>query len=144
MDQINRLFNAIAIAVVVSAGGYLIFGPSGPWGMPKYSEPQDAWFRAAVLERSQPVVVKFGAPWCGPCRMLDPELDRLADHGRVAVVKIDIGQHPELAQHYGVSAITDVFLFHHGAVVAHRVGYAGSDDLRQWVERCAAETVASQ
>ncbi|HEX4130499.1 MAG TPA: thioredoxin domain-containing protein [Pirellulales bacterium] len=106
-------------------------GAIGPW--PGFSAPDDSWFRSTVLERKQPVVVKFGAPWCGPCRMIDPELDRLASSGQVAVVKIDVQRNRDLARHYRVSSIPSVFLFNKGTVVAHRVGYADYDQLRKWV-----------
>jgi thioredoxin len=135
MNRFNIFANAIAIALTVVAGGYMFLESSGFGFLPVVGEPDDAWFRSTVLERAQPVVVKFGADWCGPCRMLDPELDRLAGSGGVAVVKIDIGRSHELARHYRVSAIPDVYLFHKGAVVAHRVGYADYDHLRRWIKQ---------
>ena len=72
-------------------------------------------------------------PWCGPCRMLDPELDKLADSGRVTVVRIQVDQHPDLARHYGVSSIPRLFLLNHGTVLADRVGYADYRQLQSWI-----------
>jgi thioredoxin len=86
-----------------------------------------------VLERPEPVIVKFGAEWCGPCRMLDPELDRLAGEGRVSVVKIDVDKRPDLSRHFGVSSIPDVYLFNKGAPVAHQRGYTTADRLQKWI-----------
>ena len=67
--------------------------------------------------------------------MIDPELDRLSSGGQIVVVKVNVNRNRELAQHYRVSSIPDVFLFHHGRVVAHRVGYADCNQLRKWVNQ---------
>ncbi|HEX3870260.1 MAG TPA: thioredoxin family protein [Pirellulales bacterium] len=139
MNRINVAFNCIVVAMLVGVGGYVTFHSSGFGLVPGFSEPDDSWFHSAVLERSQPVVVKFGASWCGPCRMIEPELDRLASSGRVAVVRVDVDRNRELARHYRVSSIPAVFLFHHGSVVAHRVGYADSNELKKWVSQHASQ-----
>ena len=95
--------------------------------------PADRWFQSAVVERTEPVLVKFGAAWCGPCRMLDPELDKLANSGLVRVVRIEIDKHPELAHHYGVRSIPRLLLFDRGNVLADRVGYADHKQLQTWI-----------
>ena len=71
--------------------------------------------------------------WCGPCRMLDPELSRLADWGPARVVKINVNQRPELARHYGVSSIPRLLLFKDGKLVGDRTGYASAPALRSWI-----------
>ena len=114
----------------VGVAAYLFFAAPKDYGPP----PGDAWFRSAVLEQSQPVLVKFGAPWCGPCRMLDGELTKLAGSGPAQVVKIDVESQPELAGHYGVSAIPRLLLFQNGKVVGDRTGYASAAELRSWIE----------
>jgi thioredoxin len=97
--------------------------------------PDDGWFKTAVVERPELVVVKFGAEWCGPCRKLDPELTQLASSlsGRASVVRIDVAEHRELARHYGVSSIPRLMVFYHGQVLADRVGYADHNQLCAWV-----------
>jgi thioredoxin-like negative regulator of GroEL len=134
INRVNQCLNAVVLVVTLAAGGYVAYASSGFGLLAEIAPPDDAWFRSAVLERSQPVVVKFGAEWCGPCRMLDRELDRLSENG-VAVVRIDVGRHRELARHYHVSAIPHVYLFHRGALIAHRVGYADFGELRKWIDR---------
>ena len=95
--------------------------------------PDDPWFRAAVVDCPEPVLVKFGAEWCGPCRRLEPELDRLAGsmRGQVEVVRVDVGRYPQLAQHYRVSSIPRLLLFRQGQIVADRVGFADSHQLER-------------
>jgi thioredoxin len=128
-------YTTINFLVLMALGAVAYFIVSAPkdYGPP----PGDPWFRSAVFEQSQPVLVKFGAPWCGPCRMLDPELGRLADWGPARVVKIDVDQQPELARHYGVSSIPRLLLFKDGKLVGDRTGYASAQALRSWIASLA-------
>jgi thioredoxin 1 len=81
-------------------------------------------FTKEVLESDVPVVVDFWAPWCGPCRMITPELDGLAHEyaGRLKVVKVNVDENPSVAQTYGVMSIPTIGLFHQGQLVARTVG----------------------
>jgi thioredoxin len=130
MGDLDTKFNAL-VMIVLCGVGYMLIGrarePVGP--------PNDAWFESAVIAQHEPVLVKFGAEWCGPCRMLEGQLDQFsqAARGRVAVVRIDVGRHPELARHYGVSSIPRLLLFDHGRVIGDRVGYANHQQLESWV-----------
>ncbi len=130
MSRLNTLMNVLVLAVIMASGGVFV---SSRTSLPSLSPPDDAWFQAQVIESPTPVLVKFGADWCGPCRRLDPELDQLGLNGKLAIVRVDVGKHQRLAQHYGVSGIPHLLLFQHGVVVAQRVGYADHEQLRQWV-----------
>ncbi len=77
-----------------------------------------------ALEQGAPMLVDFWADWCGPCRMLAPTIDKLADKfdGRVAVGKVNVDEEGELAQRYGVMSIPTVVLFKDGKEVERVVG----------------------
>ncbi len=74
-------------------------------------EVTDDTFAAEVLEAERPVVVDFWAPWCGPCKAIEPALEELA----LDVVKLDIDANPKIASRYGVLSIPTVMLFDGGA-----------------------------
>jgi len=96
-------------------------------------------FESAVIERSSrvPIVVDFWASWCGPCRMLGPLLDNLADEaaGRWELVKIDTEAQPELARQWNVMSIPAVKLFHQGRPVGEFVGALPENAVREWLGR---------
>ncbi|EMI26347.1 thioredoxin [Rhodopirellula europaea SH398] len=81
------------------------------------------------------VLVKFGAPWCGPCQQIDKELQSLEPTlaGEVRVVKIDVGEQPEVAAQFGIDGIPRMFLVRNGKVLADEVGYRSESELRSWV-----------
>ncbi len=72
------------------------------------------WY-TAVVKSSRPVLVKFGADWCGPCRHMDSVLDEFSS-SQVKVVRVDIDEMPDLAQHYGVHSIPRLFLVKDGTL----------------------------
>jgi thioredoxin 1 len=75
-------------------------------------EVTDATFDEEVLEAGEPVVVDFWAPWCGPCKAIEPALEELAaESRRVTFVKLDIDANPGVASRYGVLSIPTVMLF---------------------------------
>ncbi len=80
-------------------------------------------FDTEVLQAGLPVVVDFWAAWCGPCRMVAPELEALAAEqaGKLKVVKVDVDANPSVAARYGVMSIPTIGLFRDGELVATSV-----------------------
>jgi thioredoxin len=99
----------------------------------------DDSFQAEVIERSKevPVVVDFWAPWCGPCLMLSPLLEKLAEEhaGKFVLAKVNVDESKEKAVEYGVSAIPDVLMFRGGKVVDGFMGMKAEKVVREWLEK---------
>jgi thioredoxin 1 len=81
-------------------------------------------FSEEVLAATEPVVVDFWAPWCGPCRMVSPEVEALAEayQGRIKFVKTNVDEVPEVAARYGVMGIPMIGLFKDGELVKQITG----------------------
>lgn len=98
----------------------------------------DATFEAEVLERSKsvPVVVDLWAPWCGPCKVLGPILDKVigATDGQVVLVKVDVDQNPGLSQAFRVQSIPAVFAIKDGAVVNGFQGALPEHEVQRFVD----------
>ena len=97
------------------------------------SHATSATFESEVLQSSAPVVVDVYAPWCGPCRLLAPVLEKLADAygGRVKFVKVNVDEEPELAQRYEVTGVPTLLLFKDGRLEDQVVGLVPPAQLQE-------------
>jgi thioredoxin len=99
-------------------------GPGPASGDTRPRPITDATFDQEVLRSSQPVMVDFWAPWCGPCRMVDPILEKFAREfaGRLRVAKVNVDENPQLQQRYGVTGIPTMLLVKNGQIVDRWTG----------------------
>jgi len=99
--------------------------------MSNVREATDANFEQVVLQNDKPVIVDFWAAWCGPCRLVAPEVEKLADKyaGAVDVVKLDVDANPHIAGHYGIMSIPTVAFFAPGQPPRAAVGFRPAEQL---------------
>ncbi|HEX6713948.1 MAG TPA: thioredoxin [Thermoleophilaceae bacterium] len=103
------------------------------------TEVTDNNFAAEVLEASQPVLVDFWAPWCGPCRIIAPHLEELDNEREdLTVVKMNVDENPETAAKYGIMSIPTLLLFKNGQVAKQVVGALPKARLQQELEPALA------
>ena len=97
-------------------------------------------FESEVLHSDIPVVMDFWAPWCGPCRLIGPVLEKLAatHSGSVKVAKINVDEEPELASAFQVRGIPTLYTMRDGKVAGHVVGFHGADALNRMFADLAA------
>jgi thioredoxin 1 len=83
-----------------------------------------ASFQADVLDNPKPVMVDFWAEWCGPCRMVSPILDEIANEyaDKIDIVKVNVDEEPQLAMQYGVTGIPMMAVFQGGTIAKQMVG----------------------
>ncbi len=103
------------------------------------TEVTDSNFQAEVLESTEPVLVDFWAPWCGPCRMVAPVVEQLAQEfaGRAVVAKLNTDENQRTAQRFGIMSIPALYIFQRGQVVERLVGAQPAAVLRQALAKYA-------
>ena len=88
-------------------------------------------FENEVLKSELPVIVDFWATWCGPCRMLAPELEAFAEEneGKVKVGKVNVDEEGELAREFGIMSIPTLLVFKNGEMVKKSIGFIKKDEI---------------
>lgn len=96
----------------------------------------DDTFAEVVLKSELPVLLDYWAEWCGPCKMIAPVLDVLADEydGKVQICKIDISANSETPQNYGVRNIPTLMIFKNGEAIATKVGAVSKSQLAAFID----------
>jgi thioredoxin 1 len=111
--------------------------------MPNTIAIHDSDFDSTITKSSTPILVDFWAPWCGPCRALNPILEQLAEHQGEALIvaKLNIDENEATAQRFGVRSIPTLVLFEDGQEIGRHVGVLPAARLDEWI-RTLRSTVA--
>lgn len=101
--------------------------------MSKPVEIQDGNFDNIVLQSKTPVLVDFWAEWCGPCRMVAPVVEELAEEydGKITFAKVDVDQNPQIAGKYGIMSIPTLIIFKGGKPLSNIVGFRPKAELKR-------------
>ena len=93
-------------------------------------------FESLVIQEALPVLVDFWAPWCGPCRMLEPIISQIASQvqGRAVIGKVNIDENPRVAERFHIQAVPQIFFFQKGKVKDRSVGYVSKAALLSKLE----------
>ena len=108
--------------------------------MAKPRDVTDSTFEEEVIKSANPVMVDFWAPWCGPCRMVAPIVEELAEEydGKVEFVKLNTDDNPNTAVKYGIRSIPTLLVFKGGEPVGQIVGFRPKSDLKQRLDAVVA------
>ena len=108
-------------------------GAALPW----LTDSSEGDFPAVVEQSTLPVLVDFWAPWCGPCRVVSPVVEQIANDlpGKLKLVKVNTDDAPNLSQRFGIRGIPTLILFDHGKPAGRVTGALGAPALRNWVEQ---------
>ena len=96
----------------------------------------DATFDSDVIKADEPVVVDFWAEWCGPCKMISPALEEIAEEmkGKVKIAKMNIDENQDTVMKYGIRSIPTLIMFKNGEPAATQVGAAPKGKLADWIK----------
>lgn len=99
----------------------------------------DQNFNDEALQAQVPVLVDFYATWCGPCKMMAPFVDELADEmkGKIKVAKLDIDRANETAAKYGITGVPTLILFKDGKILGQQIGALSKPALKSFVQKAA-------
>eukprot|EP00386_Alphamonas_edax_P004370 GDKI01013861.1.p1 GENE.GDKI01013861.1~~GDKI01013861.1.p1 ORF type:complete len:151 (+),score=39.36 GDKI01013861.1:67-519(+) len=103
----------------------------------KENKEEDVSLEKLLSTSTTPVLVDFFASWCGPCRLLAPELQELADatEGRLVIAKLDVDKEPEMSEMYGVAALPTMVLFVDGKPMHRLEGYLRAPRILEKIEK---------
>lgn len=93
-------------------------------------------FQEEVLESELPVLVDFWAAWCGPCKMIAPVIDELAEEykGETKIANLNVDENPEIASQYGILSIPTLLLFKNGEMAGQQIGFQSKDALVRFMK----------
>ena len=131
----NRLkYNSLERATKCGKCGTPLPFPAEP-----IEAPNASLFDAATSQSSVPVVVDFWAVWCGPCRMMEPEIDKVAEHtaGKSLVLKVNTDANPELSQRYQIRGIPTIVIFSAGKEVTRASGVQPAASIERMIGQFA-------
>ncbi len=108
--------------------------------MSKPADVTDGNYEEEVLKSDKPVLVEFWAPWCGPCRMVAPVVEELAEEydGKVKFLKLNTDDNVDTAARYGIRSIPTLLMFKGGELVDQIIGFRPKGDLQKTIEKTLA------
>ena len=109
------------------------------------NEVNDSNFESTVLQSDKPVLVDFWAPWCAPCRMLEPTVKAVAQNfeGTASVVKLNVDDNPAVSQRYGIKGIPTLILFKNGKEEERVVGATSKEAISRMIDKHVQSGAAS-